>query len=377
MESVLSALPKDQQTLGQRMVLPNTKVDNYATQMMDRQRESEHYMKKMEGRQHESDVQRCHALEKQNNDLRDTIGRVQVAVKTHQDSPGEHEQVAGGFQQEQGGHRPPRRPDARHAATHQEGFGSSVQNLTAEAAGTPAEVEERPGIVFGGFAGCVLAEKSSQWLCGVLERYQIEVLELASRTRRPKALVLRFATRGDMWKVSHWLKIIAQDLRDPSHEMHRPDIPAPWITLDQSVEERERTRPIAQATRCCRSAAESLGLNANPQFDIEARYQASEEIVTCTFDGWRSEILIFYRDGNKFVFREQCNAQIQQDLYEAIAKEWELSRAGSSRSSRHALVFFQEVGSWEKRTEEDADARLCGGWMSSKPSGTSEDSSPR
>lgn len=41
-ESVLNALPKGQHALGQLMMLLNTKVDNYAMQMMDRQKESEH-----------------------------------------------------------------------------------------------------------------------------------------------------------------------------------------------------------------------------------------------------------------------------------------------------------------------------------------------
>lgn len=55
--------------------------------------------------------------------------------------------------------------------------------------------------------------------------------------------------------------------------------------------------------------------------------------MKCTFDEWRSEVLLLYREGNQFIFREQCKSEIQQDLYEAIAKEWELSRASSSRSS--------------------------------------------
>lgn len=64
------------------------------------------------------------------------------------------------------------------------------------------------------------------------------------------------------------------------------------ISLDQTPEEHERTRPIAQAARCCRVAAESLGIN-NTAFDVEARYRLQEENFTCTFDSWKSEILVF------------------------------------------------------------------------------------
>lgn len=331
-DHVPSALPKDQQALGQLMALLNTKVDNYAMQMFDRQKESDHHIQKLEGemnRQHQSNVQPFHALEKQNKELRDTIGRVQEEVKTHQQNM---KQLQSDFNKKKEDIY--RRADQMHDSlqTARKDW-DRVDKAETSKSVNPIGVADRPGIVFGGFSGCVLAEKSSQWLREVLERYQIDMTELTSRARRPKALVLRFASRGEMWKVWHKLKRATQDLRDPSHELFRSDIPAPWITLDQSVEERERTRPISQATRCCRSAAESLGYSSNGKFDIEARYKVSEETVKCTFDEWRSEILLFCREGDQFVLREGCTDQIPQDLYKAIAKEWELARVGSSRSS--------------------------------------------
>lgn len=189
-------------------------------------------------------------MEKQNKALRDTIGRVQEEVKVHHESM---KQLQADFNKNN--EASDRRADQMHDSLQSTKRDlDRVSKVEPPKPGSPARVEEKPGIVFGGFSGCVLAEKSSQWLRSVLERYQIEVPELSSRTRRPKALgsPLRLA-----WGHVEGVAQVDKYCSRSSGPVARV-APAPWITIDQSAEERERTRAISQATRCCRSAAESL-----------------------------------------------------------------------------------------------------------------------
>lgn len=182
MDHVLNSLPKDQQALGQLMMLLNTKVDSYATQMFDRQKESDHYIKKIEGemnRQHETNVQRFHALEKQNKELRDTLGRVQEEVKAHQQNM---KQLQSDFDKK-------KEDIDRRADLMQDSIQTARKDWdrVTKAETSKPESLDRPGIVFGGFSGCVLAEKSSQWLREVLEKNRSvsPSLHLEPVVRRP------------------------------------------------------------------------------------------------------------------------------------------------------------------------------------------------
>lgn len=94
--------------------------------------------------------------------------------------------------------------------------------------------------------------------------------------------------------------------------------------------ERARTRPIEQAARACKLALESTGLSGSPGYDVEASYRQEEETVKITFDGWRSEVVVFSRNGPNFELLPESAEKSGGKLHECIVEEWERVRAGYS-----------------------------------------------
>lgn len=126
------------------------------------------------------------------------------------------------------------------------------------------------------------------------------------------------------------IKRVVKDLREKHSDQGYEDNEQPWISLDQALEERRRTRPIAQVARCCRAAGEILGLNKDSKIDIEARCRKEEETVKRTLDDWRSEVLVFFRAEDDFVMNVSDKESLGEQLFNVIAEEWELSRAGTN-----------------------------------------------
>lgn len=84
------------------------------------------------------------------------------------------------------------------------------------------------GIVFGGFSGCLLADRSCEWLKRVMKHYEIKIKEMSASNRRPWALLIQFDSRAEMQRNWHKMKRITAELRSEDHELFNNDCKQPW-----------------------------------------------------------------------------------------------------------------------------------------------------
>lgn len=322
----LNSLPKEQQGLGQLMMLMNGKLDQFVSQVQQKQGQQEEQMLKLEGefkRQHEANVQRHLAGEQMHREVKQSLEELRQNLE-------EHRKDLENFKKEVGdktGNLDNNIKDTKRDLSDRVGQAEArAQQASATSSGTPSAAEKL-GIVFGGFSGQRLAEKGGEWLREVMRRRSITFLEVTARTRRPKVFVIRFDNRDQLWKAWRQLKKIIAEMKQDSSDFENEDITEAWISLDQPLEERQRTKPIAQAARCCRSASEVVGLSKQKGFDVEVRYRQEEETVKVTMDEWRTEVLMFFRSEKDYVMNMSVRDLVGHQYFDTVAKEWELSRS--------------------------------------------------
>lgn len=91
---------------------------------------------------------------------------------------------------------------------------------------------ERPGIVYGGFLGNMLADVSSKWLRELLDSNGFKYEDIASGGRRPRVLTAFSSDRDSLWRAWHKLKRLNNEM-GAAEEVY-DNCPRLWISLDQT-----------------------------------------------------------------------------------------------------------------------------------------------
>lgn len=156
-------------------------------------------------------------------------------------------------------------------------------------AGLPREVCT---LVVGGFNGRSLQDECIDWLRKELQRRAVVGAgDISGRARRPAVLFVEMNSRNNLFRVIRRFRT--------DKIKHTEDCNYMWATMEKSVEERQRLRPVGKMCGVFRK------IYNHDEQDVEVCTRAGVKVVLCTFSKWRTETVLGRLNGNDFVPNEE------------------------------------------------------------------------